>query len=44
VLKHVYILLVLNFPLNMQAASFSLISDITPSIPIYLFNLTASKQ
>jgi hypothetical protein len=36
-LKHVYILLILNFPQNMRAAIFSLISDVTPSIPIYLF-------
>jgi hypothetical protein len=40
-LKHIYILLILNFPLSMQAAIFPL--SVT-SIPIYLFSLTASKQ
>jgi len=42
VLKHVYILLILNFPLN--GCHFSLISDANPSILIYLFSLTSSKQ
>ena len=37
-LKHIYILLILNFPQNMQAVIFPLSVNVTPSIPIYLFN------
>jgi hypothetical protein len=37
VLKHIYILLILNFPLNMEAA-ISHLSDVNPSIPIYLIS------
>jgi hypothetical protein len=34
----------LKFPAKHAGCQFSLISDVTPSIPIYLFSLTASKQ
>jgi hypothetical protein len=45
VLKHVYIFLILNLPLNMGAAISHLsVSDVNPSIPIFLFSLTSSKQ
>ena len=33
-----------KFPAKHAGYHFSLISDVTPSIPIYLFSLTASKQ
>ena len=33
-----------KFPAMHAGCHFPLISDITPSIPIYLFSLTASKQ
>ena len=33
-----------KFPAKHAGCHFSLISDITPSILIYLFSLTASKQ
>ena len=33
-----------KFPAKHAGYRFSLISDLTPSIPIYLFSLTASKQ
>ena len=48
-LKHVYILLSwylidFKFPAKHAGCHFSLISDVTPFIPIYLFSLTALKQ
>ena len=44
VLKLVYILLILNFLLNIDSdCYFSLVCDVNPSIPIYLFSLTSSK-
>jgi hypothetical protein len=43
-LKHVYILIDFKFPAKHAGCHFSLISDVTPSIPIYLFSLTSSKQ
>ena len=33
-----------KFPAKHAGCHFSLISDVTPSIPIYLFSLAASKQ
>ena len=33
-----------KFPAKHGGCHFSLISDVNPSIPIYLFSLTASKQ
>ena len=33
-----------KLPAKHAGCHFSLISDVTPSIPIYLFSLTASKQ
>ena len=33
-----------KFPAKHAGCHFSLISDVTPSIPIYLFSLTASKH
>jgi len=33
-----------KFPAKHAGWHFSFISDVTPSIPIYLFSLTASKQ
>jgi hypothetical protein len=33
-----------KFPAKHAGCHFSLISDVTPSILIYLFSLTASKQ
>ena len=33
-----------KFPAKHGGCHFSLISDVTPSTPIYLFSLTASKQ
>jgi hypothetical protein len=40
---HLY-LIDFKFPTKHAGCHFPLISDITPSIPIYLFSLTASKQ
>jgi hypothetical protein len=37
-------LIYFKFPAKHAGCHFSLISDVTPSIPIYLFSLTASKQ
>jgi hypothetical protein len=33
-----------KYPAKHAGSHFSLISEVTPSIPIYLFSLTASKQ
>jgi hypothetical protein len=40
---HLY-LIDFKLPAKHAGCHFSLISDVTPSIPIYLFSLTASKQ
>jgi hypothetical protein len=40
---HLY-LIDFKFPAKHAGCHFPLISDVTPSIPIYLFSLTASKQ
>jgi hypothetical protein len=40
---HLY-LIDFKFPAKHAGCHFPLISDITPSIPIYLVSLTASKQ
>ena len=37
-------LIYFKFPAKHGGCHFSLISDVTPSTPIYLFSLTASKQ
>jgi hypothetical protein len=41
--SHLY-LIDFKFPAKHAGCHFPLISDITPSIPIHLFSLTASKQ
>ena len=40
---HLY-LIDFEFPAKHAGCHFSLISEVTPSIPIYLFSLTSSKQ